>query len=53
MALNVTVHSVEGKRYTQLIESGQHVLVADQPRKSGGADKGPGPHTYLLAALGT
>jgi uncharacterized OsmC-like protein len=53
MALYVTVHSVEGERYTQVIESGQHVLVADQPKKAGGADKGPGPHSYLLAALGT
>jgi putative redox protein len=53
MALKVTIHSVEGERYTQVIESRQHVLVADQPEKFGGADKGPGPHTFLLAALGT
>ena len=53
MALNVTIHSVEGERYTQVIESGQHVLVADQPKEIGGTDKGPGPHTFLLAALGT
>lgn len=53
MALNITVHSVRGERYTQIIDAGRHTLVADKPEAQGGADRGPGPYSYLLAALGT
>lgn len=53
MALNVTIHSMAGERYAQVIEAGRHILTADRPEKFGGADKGPGPYSYLLAALGS
>ena len=53
MASNVAVRSVSGERYTQVIESGKHRLYADEPESVGGADRGPGPYEYLLAALGT
>ena len=52
MALNITIHSKEGERYAHVIEAGHHVLVADRPKKHGGSDRGPGPYSYLLAALG-
>jgi putative redox protein len=53
MALNVTIHSMAGERYAQVIDTGQHMLAADRPKKFGGADSGPGPYSFLLAALGT
>ena len=53
MALNVTIHSMPGERYTQVIKAGRHILAADRPGKFGGADRGPGPYSFLLAALGS
>jgi putative redox protein len=52
MALNITIHSKEGERYAQIIEAGRHIMAADRPKKYGGNDRGPGPYSYLLAALG-
>jgi putative redox protein len=37
----------------QEIEAGRHYLTADEPLSAGGADAGPSPYDYLLAALGT
>lgn len=53
MAATVVVRSVSGERFTQIIESGTHQLIADEPEAYGGSDRGPGPYEYLLAALGT
>jgi len=53
MALNVTIHSMAGERYAQVVETDQHMLAADRPKKYGGTDRGPGPYSFLLAALGT
>jgi putative redox protein len=39
-------------RYAQDIQTGRHVLVADEPEARGGSDAGPGPYEILLAALG-
>ncbi len=36
----------------QVLTVGPHRLVADLPPDEGGADAGPGPHDFLLAALG-
>jgi putative redox protein len=48
----VVQESGEGK-FTQQINIGKHVLVADEPEASGGNDAGPSPYDFLLAALGT
>lgn len=39
--------------YTQTVNTGRHVLIADEPEKAGGTDMGPNPHRFLLAALGS
>jgi putative redox protein len=38
--------------YTSSVQAGRHYLIADEPVSLGGADLGPGPYAYLLAALG-
>ncbi len=52
MALEVVVRSVAEERFTQVIESGEHRLYADEPKSVGGSDRGLGPYEFLLAALG-
>lgn len=39
-------------RYQQTVASGRHTLIADEPVAAGGADAGPAPFDFLLAALG-
>ncbi len=53
MPAHVTVQSVEGAKFTQEVKSGQHVYFGDEPVDVGGADRGPTPYEFLLAALGT
>jgi putative redox protein len=53
MASYVTVHSAPEERFTQIIESGSHRMLADKQLSSGGSDQGPGPYAFLLAALGS
>lgn len=43
MALTITIDSMTGERFAQVIEAGRHTLTADRPRRHGGADRGPGP----------
>ena len=50
-AVIVTERSPKG--FTQDITAGRHQLVGDEPGSVGGADAGPTPYTFLLAALGT
>src|SRR5712692_9391711 len=38
--------------YAQHIQCGRHALLADERPARGGADAGPAPFEYLLAALG-
>ena len=52
MATTVRVSSVPGERFTQIVAAGKHELIADEPEAFGGANRGPGPYEYLLAALG-
>ena len=53
MALKISVESIEGERYAQAIVAGRHNQAADRPIHYGGSDLGPGPYSYLLAALGS
>ena len=53
MTLNVTVNSVGGERFTQIVDCGKHQLVSDKSVSDGGSGRGPGPYSYLLAALGS
>lgn len=41
-----------GGPFAQDIEVGGHRLRADEEKDKGGEDTGPGPHEFLLAALG-
>ena len=47
----VVAENGEG-RYQQTVTAGPHRLIADEPASMGGADAGPAPYDYLLAALG-
>ena len=49
----IVVVAENGKgRYQQEVSVGQHRLIADEPEYVGGADAGPAPFDYLMAALG-
>jgi putative redox protein len=51
MTTTVTVHGgAAGLKQEILV--GKHRAVADEPLDGGGADAGPTPYDYLLAALG-
>jgi len=45
------IESGEGK-FTEHLLDGRHRLLADEPVKAGGNDRGPGPYELLLMALG-
>ena len=47
----VVAESGEGK-FTQVMRSGDHHLIADEPASVGGDERGPGPYDYVLAGLG-
>lgn len=38
--------------FTRVVTTPDHQLVADEPEKVGGHNRGPNPYEYLLAALG-
>ena len=42
-----------GAGFAQEILAGRHRLAADEPAAAGGADTGPTPYDFLLAALGS
>ena len=41
-----------GEQLKQIIQAGNHTLIADEPTAAGGSDAGPGPYDFLLAGLG-
>ncbi len=51
MMTTVTVKSVENLQ--QLVVTGDHAFVADEPEGKGGDGLGPTPSELLLSALGT
>lgn len=52
MTFEVVVRENGQGRYQQEVVAGQHRLLADEPVSVGGADAGPKPMDYLMAALG-
>jgi uncharacterized OsmC-like protein/alpha/beta superfamily hydrolase len=47
----VVQESGQGK-FTNLVAIGPHRMLADEPERVGGNDRGPTPYEYLLAGLG-
>ncbi|GGO06298.1 osmotically inducible protein C [Iodidimonas muriae] len=39
-------------KFTQTVNSGGHILIADEPESYGGDNRGPSPYGYLLSGLG-
>ena len=53
MPATVTVTSNPESKFAQQIQTGAHNLLGDEPATAGGANLGPTPYEFLLAALGT
>ena len=49
----VTVQYLPDYTYSQLLTTGSHAFVADEPKTAGGDDLGPSPYELLLWALGS
>ncbi len=53
VALEEGTVSVRGGRgFVQEVRAGKHRMIADEPERVGGEDRGPGPYDLLLASLG-
>ncbi len=52
MPKKVTVQYLADYTYSQLLTTGQHAFVCDEPAESGGDNLGPSPYELLLWALG-
>jgi uncharacterized OsmC-like protein/alpha-beta hydrolase superfamily lysophospholipase len=48
----VVVRETRNSKLQQIISTGPHCLLADEPVSVGGEDTGPGPYDFLLASLG-
>lgn len=49
---DVVVTETGGGKFQNSVRSGQHRLLADEPKSAGGLDSGPNPYDYLSIALG-
>ncbi|MCK1642653.1 OsmC family protein [Bradyrhizobium sp. 157] len=49
---NVVVRETRNSKFQQIVTTGPHEMVADEPVAVGGQDSGPGPYDFLLAGLG-
>ena len=49
----VRVKETGAGKFQNLVISGSHKLLGDEPKSVGGLDSGPSPYDYLSAALGT
>ncbi len=50
---DVVVQETGRGKFENFVVAGDHVLLADEPERVGGMDRGPNPYQYLTAALGT
>ena len=49
---HVVVRETRNSKFQQIVATGPHQMVADEPVAVGGQDSGPGPYDFLLAGLG-
>ncbi|MFG3595041.1 alpha/beta fold hydrolase [Bradyrhizobium sp. RDI18] len=49
---HVVVRETRNSKFQQIVTTGPHQMVADEPVAVGGQDSGPGPYDFLLAGLG-
>ena len=53
MEKRVTVQYLSDYKYSQLVTTGSHSFVVDEPLEDGGDGLGPSPYEVLLSALGS
>ncbi|MBR0934572.1 bifunctional alpha/beta hydrolase/OsmC family protein [Bradyrhizobium jicamae] len=49
---NVVVQETRAGKFQQIVTTGPHRMLADEPVAVGGDDTGPGPYDFLLTGLG-
>lgn len=49
---NVVVQETRAGKFQQIVTTGPHRMLADEPVAVGGQDTGPGPYDFVLAGLG-
>jgi putative redox protein len=49
---NVVVQETRAGKFQQIVTTGPHRMLADEPVTVGGQDSGPGPYDFVLAGLG-
>ncbi|WGS18613.1 MULTISPECIES: bifunctional alpha/beta hydrolase/OsmC family protein [unclassified Bradyrhizobium] len=49
---NVVVQETRASKFQQIVTTGPHRMLADEPVAVGGQDTGPGPYDFVLAGLG-
>ena len=49
----VLIRETRKGKFQQVVRSGKHRIIADEPATHGGLDSGPSPYDLLAAALGT